>query len=71
MGTSVGSLVIRAWVEPGAAPHNIRARVLAIRGPESEVQELGVAAGTAAILELVEEGLKTVLPVAHGEGPVS
>jgi hypothetical protein len=31
------------------------------------VQELGVAAGTAAILELVAEGLKTILPAIDAE----
>ena len=62
--------MVRAWAEPGTGPHGVRARVLAITGPESEMQELGVAAGVPAILELVEEGLRTVLPV-EGDVPLS
>ena len=58
----VGTLVVRAWAEPGTGPQRIRARVLAIIGSEAETQEVGVAMGIASILDLVAEGLRTVLP---------
>jgi hypothetical protein len=37
--------------------------VLAISGPNADTEEVGVAAGLPAILELVEEGLRIVVPV--------
>jgi hypothetical protein len=61
--SSVGALVVRAWVEPEAGPTGLRARVLAITGPGSDMREVGVAAGLPAILELVEEALRTVVPI--------
>jgi hypothetical protein len=59
---SVGTLVVRAWAGPESGAQRIRARVLAITGPEAETREVGAAAGVAAILDLVAEGLRTVLP---------
>ena len=63
MSTAVGTLVVRAWVEPDAGPKGLRARVLAITGHEADMQEVGVAAGLPAILELVEEALRTAVPI--------
>jgi hypothetical protein len=65
---TVGALVVRAWVEPGGGPGGIRARVLAINGPESKMHELGVATGMPAILELVEQGLRTALDLTQKRG---
>jgi hypothetical protein len=63
--------VVRAWAEPGTGPQSLRARVLAISGPDSEMHELGVAAGMAAILELVADGLQAVLPDDGDGDPLS
>lgn len=65
MNRSVGTVVVRAWVEPNAGPKGLRARVLAITGQDSDLQELGVAAGLPAILALVEKALHTAVP--HGD----
>jgi hypothetical protein len=67
VNTAVGAVVVRAWVEPEAGPKGLRARVLAITGHEADMQEVGVAAGLSAILELVEEALRTVVPI--GDAP--
>lgn len=61
--TRMETLLVRAWAEPGAGRNGIRARVLAIKGPESETQEVGAAVGLIAILELVAEGLRIIVPV--------
>jgi hypothetical protein len=50
-------------MEPDAGPKGLRARVLAIAGHEADMQEVGVAAGLPAILELVEQALRTVVPL--------
>jgi hypothetical protein len=59
----MGTLVVRAWVEPHDGTKGLRARVLAISGQYSDTEEVGVAAGLPAILVLVEEGLRTVVPI--------
>jgi hypothetical protein len=64
VSTVVGAVVVRAWVEPEAGPKGLRARVLAITGHEADMQEVGVAAGLPAILELVEEALRAAVPMA-------
>ena len=56
----LGTLVVRAWVEPGGSPADVRARVLIITGPGADMRELGVAAGLDEVLELVSEGLVSV-----------
>jgi hypothetical protein len=72
VNTRVGTLVVRAWAEPGSDPQSLRARVLAISGPDSQTEELGVAAGMTAILDLVADGLRAVLPADDlDDGPVS
>jgi hypothetical protein len=63
----VGALVVRAWVEPGAGARDVRARVLAISGPGSEMQEVGAAVGIDGILALVAEGLRQILPTDEDE----
>ncbi len=65
----MGTLVVRAWVEPDAGPKGVRARILAITGQDGDMQELGVAAGLSAILELVGEALRTVVPIGDGQEP--
>lgn len=45
----------------------LRARVLAITGQDSDMQELGVAAGLPAILALVEKALRTVVPLGDDQ----
>lgn len=67
MDRTVGTLVVRAWVEADVGPKDLRARVLAITGQGSDMQEVGVAAGMQEILELVEEGLRTVVPLGEGK----
>ncbi len=56
-----GTLVVRAWTEDAPGQERLRARVLAISGPEAHTRELGVAAGLDNILELVADGLTAVL----------
>ena len=56
----LGTVVVRAWVEPGGSPTDVRARVLIITGPGGDLRELGVAAGLDEVLELVSEGLVSV-----------
>jgi len=63
VSTAVGTLVVRVWVEPDAGPKGLRARVLAITGHEADMQEVGVAAGLPAILELIEEALRAAVPI--------
>jgi hypothetical protein len=64
----VASVIVRAWVEPDAGPKGLRARVLTITGQAAGLEEVnGAAAGIPAILELVEEALRTVFPIANGE----
>jgi hypothetical protein len=64
----VASVIVRAWVEPDAGPKGLRARVLTIAGQDAGLQEVdGAAAGLPAILELVEEALRTVFPIVDGE----
>jgi hypothetical protein len=62
-GTTAGAIIVRAWLEPDAGPKGVRARVQTISGPRSEMQELGVAAGLPAIIDLVELGLRSILPL--------
>lgn len=62
----MGTLVIRAWAESGSSPGAVRARVLIISGPDSQAREIGVAAGVAAILDLVADGLRQGLSLAEG-----
>jgi hypothetical protein len=57
----MGTLVVRAWAESGSGGDQVRARVLAISGPDAQMQELGVAAGIDSILELIADGLEQVL----------
>jgi hypothetical protein len=40
--------------------------VLAISGPYSDTEEVGVAVGLPAILELVEEGLRNAVQIGGG-----
>jgi hypothetical protein len=56
-----GTLVVRAWVEDAPGQEQLRARVLAISGPGAHTSELGVAAGLDDILELIADGLTSVL----------
>lgn len=56
--TVMGTLVVRAWAESGSTREAVRARVLVIRGPESQTLEIGIAAGMDSILELVADGLE-------------
>jgi hypothetical protein len=58
--SQLGTVVVRAWVEPGASPSDVRARVLIIEGPGADMRELGAAAGLDEVLELVSEGLVSV-----------
>jgi hypothetical protein len=60
-GGTTGTLIVRAWIEPDAGPKGPRARVQAIIGPGSELQELGAAAGLPDIIDLVELGLRSIL----------
>jgi hypothetical protein len=62
----LGTVVVRAWVEPGHAVADIRARVLLVAGREAELQEVGVAAGLDEVVSLVVEALSTV--GAEGRG---
>lgn len=57
----MGTLVVRAWAESGSGADQVRARVLAISGPDAQMQEIGVAAGIDSILELIADGLEQVL----------
>ena len=57
----MGTLVVRAWVESGSGSDQVRARVLAISGPDAQMQEIGVAVGIDSILELIADGLEQVL----------
>ena len=66
---TVGTVVIRAWVEADGGPGEIRARVLAISGPEAEMQNLGAAAGMPAILKLVDQGLRTAMDLGEKQLP--
>jgi hypothetical protein len=56
-GGQLGTVVVRAWVEPGGNPDDVRARVLIITSPGADLRELGVAAGMDEVLALVSEGL--------------
>ena len=58
--SQLGTVVVRAWVDPGGSPTDVRARVLIITGPDADMRELGVAAGLDEVLELVSEGLESV-----------
>jgi hypothetical protein len=60
-GRTAGTLIVRAWIEPDAGPKGLRARVQAISGTGSEMQELGAAAGLPDIIDLVEQGLRDIL----------
>ena len=66
-GRTLGTLVVRAWIEPDAGPKGLRARVQAISGPGSEMQELGAASGLPDIIDLVEQGLRSILPLENGD----
>jgi hypothetical protein len=57
----MGTLVVRAWAESGSGSGQVRARVLAISGPDAQMEEIGVAAGMDSILELIADGLEQVL----------
>lgn len=60
-------MIVRAWVEPDAGPNGLRAKVLVITGKDADVREVdGAVAGLAAILDLVEEALRSAFPVAGG-----
>jgi hypothetical protein len=41
----LGTVVVRAWVEPGRDVADVRARVLFVGGRAEEMTEVGVAAG--------------------------
>lgn len=62
----VGTLVVRAWVEPDAGSQGLRARVLAVSGQDADLREIGVATGMPAILGLVEEALRALAPFDDG-----
>jgi hypothetical protein len=68
-GGTTGTLIVRAWIEPDAGPKGLRARVQAISGPGSEMQELGVAAGLQDIIDLVQVGLRRIFPVEDRADP--
>jgi hypothetical protein len=53
----LGSVVVRAWVEPDAPARDVRARVLLIREPDAVPQEIGVGAGIDQVLELVSDAV--------------
>lgn len=56
-GGTLGTVIVRFWVESGSPPTDVRARVLVVRGADAELQEIGVAAGVEAVLSLVSRGL--------------
>jgi hypothetical protein len=56
-GGLLGTVVVRAWLEPGSTVEDVRARVLVVRSTDTEFQEVGVAAGLDAVLTLVSQGL--------------
>jgi hypothetical protein len=66
-GGLLGTVVVRAWLEPGCAVEDVRARVLVVTSTNSEFHEVGVAAGLEAVLALVSQGLHSV----GGEDPPS
>jgi len=59
-GGLLGTVVVRAWVEPEGTVSDLRARVLVVRSTRDELEEIGVAAGFDAVLALVSEGLRSV-----------
>ena len=69
-GRTAGTLIVRAWIEPDAGPKGLRARVQAISGTGSEMQELGAAAGLPDIIDLVELGLRNILPLEDSDDPL-
>lgn len=56
----LGTVVVRAWLEPDSTVSEVRARVLVIHGVEAELHEAGMAAGLDAVLELISEALRVV-----------
>ena len=54
-------MVVRAWVEPDSTAADIRARVLVIRGPHAETDEIGAAAGLEDLLTLVSDALISIV----------
>jgi hypothetical protein len=65
-GGLLGTVVVRAWLEPGNTVEDVRARVLVVRSTDSEFREVGVAAGLDAVLALVSQGLHSVGEDASG-----
>lgn len=53
----LGTVVIRAWIEPYADARDVRARVLLIREFDVAPQEVGVAAGLDQLLALVSKAV--------------
>jgi hypothetical protein len=53
-------VVVRAWVEPDAAAHDVRARVLLIREPDPLPLVMGAAAGLDKVMVLVSDALLAV-----------
>lgn len=56
----LGTVVVRAWVEPGQDVSDVRARVLFVGDPTVEMEEVGVAAGLDEVLSLVAEALSAL-----------
>jgi hypothetical protein len=56
----LGTVVVRAWVEPGGDVADVRARVLFVGGRAEEMTEVGVAAGLDEVVGLVVEALSTM-----------
>jgi hypothetical protein len=56
----LGTVVVRAWVEPGRDVADVRARVLFVGGRAEEMTEVGVAAGLDDVVSLVVEALSAM-----------
>lgn len=56
----LGTVVIRAWVEPGHQVADVRARVLFVGERAEEMTEVGVAAGLDEVVGLVIEALSSL-----------
>jgi hypothetical protein len=57
----IGTVVVRAWVEPGSPAEDVRARVLVVRGAHAETDEIGAAAGLDEVLTLVSDALASII----------
>lgn len=64
----IGTVVIRAWVEPDGTAGEVRARVLVIHGTAAETDEVGAAAGLDQVLTLVSDALTSIAEPPAGNG---